>query len=445
MLLILFFIGYLAVGIFGDPDLIVSGILFGGSIFVFVMYKLMTHIKDMISEGELINAKLIAAEESNRAKTDFLASVSHEMRTPMNVIIGLDTIALREPDLSPDNRHRLEKIGESAKYLLGLINNILELNNAKTHEFEIKNELFSLSDSLRQVNAIASSLCEDKGLSYEFEYSDDVDGSYLGDETVLKQVLLILLDNAVKYTDAPGTVKLSLYFTEEDSGARTVRFTVSDTGKGIDSAFLPRIFDAFACENQSMTGGIGTGLGLAVAKGYVERMGGSITAENGKDKGAVFSIMLPMTIIAEDPESQREQTEEITLEGKRILIVEDIPENAEIVADLLELEGVVSEHAENGKIGVDMFRESPIGYYDAVLMDLRMPVMDGLTATREIRNSNRADAGTIPIIALSANAFETDIKKSLDAGMNAHLAKPADADQLYATINKFISLNKADT
>lgn len=443
-LLILFFIGYLAVGIFGKPDLIVSGILFGGSIFVFVMYKLMTHITEMISEGELIHARLMAAEESNRAKNDFLASVSHEMRTPMNVIIGLDTVALSEPELSPDTRHRLEKIGESAKYLLGLINNILDLNNDEIHEIEIKNEPFSLSDALRQVNAIVSSLCEEKGLSYTFDYSENFEGIYLGDETIIKQILLALLDNAVKYTDRSGSVKLALDCAASDESTKNIRFTISDTGKGIDSNFLPHIFDVFAREDQSATGGGGTGIGLAVTKEYIDRMGGSISVTSEKNKGTVFTVTLPMTVVQEESLPQIEETEDVTLEGRRVLIVEDIPENAEIVADLLELEGAESEHAENGKIGVDMFRKSTLGYYDAVLMDLRMPIMDGITATREIRSSDREDAASVPIIALSANAFETDIKKSLDAGMNAHLAKPADADQLYATIKKFISLNKVN-
>ena len=184
-LLIFFLLGYIAVGFFGDPDLIVSGILFGGSIFVFVIYLLLTKITDRVSEGQHLEAQLMAAEQSNRVNSEFLASMSHEMRTPLNVIIGLDTVALSEPDLSPDTRHRLEKIGESAKYLLGLINNILALNSSEADKIELKKEPFPLSDAVRQINALTSSMCAGKGLSYKFSAADDVDGSYIGDETVI--------------------------------------------------------------------------------------------------------------------------------------------------------------------------------------------------------------------------------------------------------------------
>ncbi len=441
ILLIFFLLGYIAVGIFGNPDLIVSGILFGGSIFVFVIYELLTNITKRVSESERLEAQLMAAEQSSRAKSEFLESMSHEMRTPMNVIIGLDTVALSEPDLSPQTRHRLEKIGESAKYLLGLINNILDLNSSGADKIKIKKEPFSLSDAVRQVNAMVSVLCAEKGLSYSFDAPEEIDGEYIGDETVIKQVLFAMLDNAVKYTDS-GEVKLLLDCTKETDNIRSIRFTVSDTGIGMEQEFLQHVFEVFAREDQSETGMGGSGLGLAVAKRHIEEMGGTITVKSEKNKGSVFAFTLPLEYIETEDAPQPVEDEEVTLEGRRILIVEDVPENAEIVADLLELEEAETEHAENGKIAVDMFNASPPGYYDAVLMDLRMPVMDGFTATREIRALDRADAARVPIIALSANAFETDINRSLAAGMNAHLAKPADADQLYSTIKKFIALSR---
>ena len=450
-LLIMFLLGYLAVGIFGHPDLIVSGILFGGSIFVFIMYRMINSITRHIIENMELRAELLAAEESNKSKTEFLASVSHEMRTPLNVIMGLDTVALREHDLRPETRDCLEKIKASAGHLLDLINDVLDMNSLENDSLVIKEEPFRMREPLTQLNAIFGAMCDEKGLTYECQAREEcLDQGLIGDEAQLKHVLFSLLDNAVKYTDAPGRVGLSLECKPKPDGTdREAKeekivelcFKVSDTGVGIDEEFLPKVFDVFAREDARSTSNYGgTGLGLAVTKKLVERRGGRIEVSSQKNVGSVFTVILPMKL---DPEQDRPQepsaeAEEVSLEGRRFLIVEDIPENAEIVEDLLDLEGADSEHAENGKIGVDMFRSKPPGYYDAVLMDLRMPVMDGLTATREIRATDREDAGEIPIIALTANAFASDIKQSLDAGMNAHLGKPADADQLYDTLKHFI-------
>lgn len=431
VLLVMFLLGYLVVGIFGKPDIIVSGILFGGSIFVFVMYRLLGGITKKILETEQLKAKLMATEEASRAKTEFLSGVSHEMRTPMNVIIGLDTMALKDEGVPAETRDRLQKIGSSAKHLLGLINNILDMNSLESGEFVLKNEEFSLCDAVGQINAIAGALCDEKGLTYDY-VSDDVGGSYVGDDMRLKQILINLIDNAVKYTDAPGKVGLAV----RDAGGGALRFEVSDTGIGIGADFLPKVFDVFSKEDAGKTSSHGgSGVGLALTKRIVDRLGGTIDVKSEKGVGSTFSVTLPLGRVEN---SGGDGEDGITLDGRRVLIVEDIPENAEIVADLLELEGVASDHAENGKVAVDMFSSSDPGHYDAILMDLRMPVMDGLTATREIRALGRADAVTVPIIALSANAFESDIKESIAAGMDAHLSKPADSDLLYSTLKKQI-------
>ena len=444
-LLVFFLIGYLGVTFFGDPDLLVAGILFGGSIFVQIIYQLIRRITDRIAESERREAEYMAAEESSRAKTMFLSSMSHEMRTPMNVIIGLDGLALDDPDLSEKTRDYLRKIGASAKHLLSLINNVLELNSSKQEGNDSKKEAFSLEKCMEQVNAIAGTICEEKGLTYDFSASSCLSNWYIGDDLRLKNVLLILLDNAVKFTDAPGKVGLSVTDGSlSDESTETLVFSVSDTGVGIDSEFLPKIFDVFTKGDSSSTDSYGgSGLGLAVAKKDIEACGGTILVKSTKGEGSVFSVTLPMPA-AESPEECRdasgaeEKGAEISLSGRRILIVEDIPCNAEVVMDLLELEGASCEYAENGRIALDMFVRSPENYYDAVLMDLRMPEMDGLTATREFRKADRGDAETIPIIALSANAYESDIDQSMDAGMNAHLAKPTDSELLYATLKAWI-------
>ncbi|MBQ7715009.1 MAG: response regulator [Clostridia bacterium] len=443
ILLIFFFLGYLAVGFFGQPDLIVSGILFGGSIFVFIIYRLIEKITKRIAEGEHAQAKLIAAEESDRAKMNFLSSISHEMRTPMNVIIGLDSVALTDPDISDKTRSHLKKIGLSANHLLGLINNILNMNRIESGELVTNNVAFSLKGSVDQINAIVNTLCDSKGLTYAVTGSDNLEGVYFGDETLIRQVLISILENAVKYTDAPGSVALHIGNSGERDGARLFRFDIKDTGIGMDEEFLSKLFTVFSQEDSSSTNRFGgSGLSLAVTKKMIEVIGGEIAVESKKGVGSTFTVTIPLIPAKSSEAPAGDEGDTVSLEGRRVLIVEDLPENAEIVADLLELEGVESDHADNGQIGVDMFASSPVGCYDAVLMDLRMPVMDGLTATREIRKLGRADAATVPIIALTANAFDSDVKQSFEAGMNAHLAKPADSDTLYATLKKLIAQNE---
>ena len=439
-LLVMFLIGYIAVGVFGDPDLIVAGILFGGSIFVFVMYWMLSRITDRILENERIEAQLLAAEEVSRAKSDFLASMSHEMRTPVNVILGLDALALKEPELSAKTRHQLEKIGHRGKYLLGLINNILELNNIEDNKHEPAHDAIRPNELFEQVNAIAQTLCEEKGLDYRFEVSGSLPGCCVGDEMQIKKVLLGLLDNAVKYTDAPGAVRFTADITEEKDERASLCFKVTDTGVGMSETFLAKVFDPFTKEDISSTNRFGgSGLSLAVAKKTVDSMGGSLTVQSRKGEGSTFVFTVSLPVIKSTAEPAEEPEAELSLAGCRILVVEDVPENAEIVQDLLELEDVETDLAENGLIALEKFKSSPTGTYDAILMDLRMPVMDGLEATRRIRALSCPDAAAIPIIALTANAFQSDLDATQAAGMNAHLAKPADADLLYDTLRKWIS------
>lgn len=460
VLLVLFLLGYLIVGLFGKPDLVMAGILLGGSIFVYIMYRLLDSITKRIIEQEKLKAELQAAEESTRMKAELLASVSHEMRTPMNIIMGLDRLALKNPNISAETRDQLEKIGRSGEHLIGLINNILDLNSIEKGELAAGEELFTLSDVLCQINAMTATLCEEKGLEYETGVDEDARGRYQGDGMMLKQVLLGVLDNAVKYTDVPGKVSLDVRALPAEGPARPIRFTVRDTGIGIDREFLPKIFELFAQEDSSSTSRFGgSGLGLPLVKKKIELLGGEILVESEKGKGTVFTITVPLRP-AEGPQPEQDQTaaaqrlepkapenpgagadtevpeETELLPGYRIMIVEDVPENAEIVQDLLELEGAETEHAENGKIALDMFSEAEEYHYDAILMDLRMPVMDGLEAAKRIRALKRKDAGSIPILALTANISEEDMRKSREAGMDAHLGKPTDADALYAALRE---------
>ena len=439
VLLVLFLIGYLVVGIFGKPDLVMAGILFGGSIFVFIMYKLLFSITRRVMDYESMQSQLLATQEAERVKTGFMATISHEMRTPLNVILGLDQLALTRKDLPEETRGQLTKIGLSATHLLGLINNVLDMNRIESGELTVRPENFHLADALDQVEAIARTCCEEKGLTFEAVCEEEAEGYYLGDEMMLKQVLLGILDNAVKYTEAPGTVRLEVKSGIGQGGAKALTFVITDTGIGMDEDFLPKVFEAFEQEDSGFTTRYGgSGLSMAVTKKMVELMGGIVSVQSEKNKGSKFFVTIPLKAAIEQDASPVG-----SLEGLRILIVEDIPENMEIVADLLELEGAKNEHAENGQIGLEMFKHNPPGYYDAILMDLRMPVMDGLEASRRIRQLPREDAATIPIIALTANAFDSDVQKAREAGMNEHLAKPTDADQLYAAI--LACVKKPDT
>ena len=434
-LLVMFLLGYLAVCLFGHPDWIVAGILFGGSVFVFIIYLLLSKITQQIIASERLEAELIAAEQSARARDAFLASVSHEMRTPMNVILGLDAVALRNPDLPEDTREQLEQIGYSGKHLLDLINNTLDMQGIETGALAAREEPFSLREIVNQVNAVAGPLCQEKGLAYVPSMNADPKARLLGDALLLKEALLVLLDNAVKFTNPPGTVR----FTADTPGDQ-LRFTVEDTGIGMSPEFLPKAFDLFSREDPSSKSRYGgSGMGLAVAREKAGLMGGSISVVSKKGEGTVFTLTLPLRPAPEEPPKVF-VPDPFDLSGCRILLAEDIPANAEIAIDLLDLEGMVCDHAENGQVALDMFRGSIPYEYDAVLMDLRMPVMDGLEAARAIRALNRPDAGNIPILAVTANAFDSDIRASLEAGMNAHLVKPIDANLLYDSLRHWIRI-----
>ncbi|MBQ6961016.1 MAG: response regulator [Clostridia bacterium] len=443
-LLVMFLFGYLAVGLFGSPDIIVSGILFGGSVFVFVIFGLLQRITDRIQENERLEADLRVAKESSRVKTTFLSSMSHEMRTPLNAIMGLDALALQNPELPAETRAQLEKVGDSAKHLLDMINNILDMNSIEAGSLTLKEEEFPLRKTLELAGLITKNRCEEKGLTYESSFSDALDDYYVGDETMLKHALLNVLGNAVKFTPAPGSVSFTVEQTVSQGPDRELRFIIADTGIGIDESLMRNLFTPFTAGDTSSTNRYsGSGLGLALSKRVTEMMGGGIAVSSKKGQGSTFTLTVRLKASDRKAEKQPEQdaesaAEETQLAGLKVLIVEDIDLNAEIVADLLDLEGISSDRAENGLVAVDMFTRSKPGTYDAILMDLRMPVMDGLDATRIIRDQNRPDAKTVPILALTANAFDEDVRNSLEAGMNAHMAKPVDPDLLFDNLRHLV-------
>ena len=392
-----------------------------------------------------IEVEKALAEESSRAKTSFLNNMSHEIRTPMNAIIGLDSIALRDPDLPPKTREHLEKIGASADHLLGLINDILDMSRIESGRMVLKSEEFSFREFLGQINIIISGQCQEKGLHYDCSIVGDVNDYYVGDDMKLKQVIINILGNAVKFTEQGGSVTLTVTPLGQAEGMCTLRFTMKDTGIGMDKEYIPKIFESFSQEDATTTNKYGgSGLGMAITKIFVEMMNGEIQVESEKGVGSVFTVTVSLGFSEKsaDDEKQEALTDSSVSEilaGRRVLMAEDVEQNAEILADLLDLEDIDSEHACNGKRAVDMFTESAQGYYDAILMDVRMPEMDGLTAAQMIRGLDRDDAKTIPIIAMTANVFDDDIERSLAAGMNAHLFKPIEPEKMYETMARLIS------
>ncbi len=526
-------------------------------------------------KNEMLALALREAERANVAKTAFLSNMSHEIRTPMNAIIGLDNIALKNPELSSETRDQLKKIGASARHLLSLINDILDMSRIESGRMTIRNEEFSVGNMLEQINTMIEAQCDDAKLEYICRINGHLDDYYTGDDMKLKQVVINILGNAVKFTPAPGTVTFTVEEISRDDKNAVLRFSMKDTGVGMDKEYLPKIFDAFSQENEGSSNKYGsTGLGMAITKNIVDMMQGTITVNSEKGVGSEFIVTVTLGLSAKSnaetkidddsikalviddditacehaklvlgkkgievdycldgeealkqfgdkkeagetydlllidwkmpkldgvevirrfrktfkddrtvlllttynwdeivdealeagvdgflpkpffaksvleqyktvmtgwrKESEKEPEHKASLKGRHILLAEDVMINAEIMKQLLRMKEMDCDHAENGKLAVELFEKNGENAYDAILMDIKMPEMNGLEATKAIRAMTRADAAKVPIIALTANAFDEDVQQSLDAGMVAHLTKPIEPDALYSTLESLI-------
>ena len=376
------------------------------------------------------------AQAANKAKTAFLSHMSHDMRTPMNAIMGFTGIAMKN-NPSDEVKNCLEKIDESSEHLLSLINDVLDLTRVESGKVKynpVPTDLKSITDSALD---ITKGFLTNRDISFKIQREEAKIPNVLVDPVRLRDVLVNILSNAVKFTPDGGTITFETQCQEKGGdGYINMHYRISDTGIGMSEEFTKEVFEEFAQEDSDVrTQYHGAGLGMAIVKKYIDMMGGTILVHSKKHEGTTFTVDIPLEIT--DKECNKSDTgfsEKVNLTGVNVLLVEDNELNAEIATVQLEEFGIKVERAVDGRNAVEIFRNHPEGTFDVILMDIMMPVMDGLTATKAIRALNRPDAGIIPIIAMTANAFAEDVQRCLDAGMNAHLAKPLDIEKVKKTI-----------
>ena len=394
-----------------------------------------TRVEEAIKD-ELRHSKE-AAEEANRAKSEFLSHMSHDIRTPINGIIGMTEIARRNINNADKTEDCLNKIDNSSQHLLSLINDVLDMSRIESGKTEISAEPFDFVQMCEDSIGIVTAQLSKRNISLIREFEATENTGVIGDELHLRQIIVNILGNAIKFTDDGGKI----YFRTEsrplgDTEAE-YRIEIEDTGIGMSPEFVTHVFDAFSQEDGgTRTDYKGTGLGMSIARQLCTMMGGDIAVRSELGKGSCFTVTIPFkTADIEKPVTQA--AAEHNISGTRIMIVEDNDINREIVVELLSVEGVVTVEARDGQEAVRLFEDSECGAFDMILMDIMMPELDGLAATRIIRAMDRTDAETVPIIAMTANAFEEDIRKTKEAGMNEHLSKPVQIDLLLKTIYQF--------
>lgn len=385
-----------------------------------------------------LESALEEAHRASRAKTEFLSRMSHDMRTPMNAIMGLSNLALDSQNMQ-EMLGYMKSINESGRQLLYLINDTLEMSRIEQEKFALKPEPIMASDMFAEIVSTIKVLAKEKGVDFQIDVSSIEDVCLLADKLRISQIFINILSNAVKFTDSGGTVRFVVSCIKKTKTHASFQIVVEDTGIGISEEFLPHIFEAFQQENQEITSNyMGTGLGMSIVKKLVDAMDGTIEISSQKGIGTKITVTVSFRYDEKASAENRKPVFMYDFAGKRILLCEDHPMNRKIAVKLLEKEGCIVEVAENGKAGLTKFLQSMPGSLDAILMDIRMPVMDGMDATRQIRASGHPDAKSIPIIAMTANAYAEDVRLCLDAGMNAHLSKPIETAKLYQTLSQCI-------
>ena len=424
---------------------IICGLVAGAVLLLICLYTYYVYQKSKAEEQKQKQLLMNAAEEAdaaNKAKSAFLLSMSHDIRTPMNAIIGFTNIALHQNMVS-DIHDSLKKVQQSSNHLLSLLNDVLDFSRIESGKVTISPEPVDMNQLTDNVQAIMNGLLYNRDLQFEVHRESLKNPYVLADVVRIREVLVNLLGNAVKFTKDGGEITLDISsYPGADEKHIITRYVVRDNGIGMSEEFQKKLFDPFSQEDDAnaRTQYKGTGLGMAITKKYVDMMGGSIAVESKKGVGATFTVEIPLELPEQVIPSEQKQHLHKDLTGIHVLMAEDNDLNAELATIMLEDAGMIVTRASDGKEVVDLFKNNPRGTYDLILMDIMMPNMDGHQAAKAIRalGIERSDAVTIPIIALSANAFIDDIQESLDSGMNDHISKPINIEELIDTITKYI-------
>lgn len=406
--------------------------------------------RDEMEKKSLLEDALSQANKANQAKSMFLSNMSHDIRTPMNAIVGFTTLALTHLDEMEQVKEYLEKIKTSGDHLLNLINDVLDMSRIESGKMKLDERSCCLEDIFENLHNILQADVQAKQLTLEIGMEDVTDKNVYCDKLRLNQLLLNLLSNSVKYTEAGGSVSLKLLQREgSQPGYADYEFHIMDTGIGMSEEFVKHIFEPFERERNSTISKIqGTGLGMAITRNIVEMMNGTIKVRSKQGVGTEFIVLLPFrqdhgadknSVIMEEKRAKKNKKESIRNHTGNILLAEDVELNQEIAVTILNEAGFNTEVAADGQIAVDMLEHSKPGHYQLVLMDIQMPVMNGYEATRAIRGLENKELADIPIIAMSANAFEEDKQEALKCGMNGHIAKPIDVDNLFDTLDEILS------
>ncbi len=398
------------------------------------------------SKRKIVEDALARAEIANQAKSQFLSNMSHDIRTPMNAIVGFTNLALNHIDDAELAKSYLEKIATASNHLLMLINDVLDMSYIESGKIHLAEQEYDILDIVEDLKNIMQSNVNAKNLTFTVDTQSVHNEWVLCDRLRLDQILLNLLGNSVKFTNAGGSIALAVAEIH-DQGKVAYEFRVKDTGIGMSDDFITRIFNPFERERSSTVSGIpGTGLGMAITKRLIDMMGGTISVTSKKNVGSEFVVLLPLKSVSHSeqqnddaqPSEAQFSARQFDAHGKRVLLAEDNAFNREIACAILSEAGFAVEEAEDGSVAVKKLLEKGAGYYTVVLMDIQMPVMDGYEATKAIRAFEDRDLASVPIIAMTANAFDEDKKKALQAGMNAYVAKPVDIAVLFETLQKVI-------